>query len=337
MKYKKLYAVAGIILLAAVIVFQISKKRHYHDYTPEKVDGLPPLASSDAVSRTAATEDSQILETLTEVISVINDDTLNTFKFLQHKFRKSLNLDDHLNKIREYLFSAYDSDYAETVFETYKVWLECEMLVTVEFSALSSTRSPQEISDKLKAIHEFRKNNMGEKLAGILYGAELDKKLYNLNLSSIVNNNELYGLEKETLIEELELAHPDTYTYSNVPYDNYQQKLKLYDRDLNEVSSISEREELIKRIREATLPPETVKKLESIDDGVRQNQEKEELYTDRRNMILEDATLSPNDKEDRLNRLRSEVFGTKGAQAKARMENLEKGYQKIISGLKTEE
>lgn len=337
MKYKKLYAVAGIIILAAVIVFQISKKHHYQDYTPETADSLSPLSSSDVVSRDATAEESQTLETLTEAISVINDDTLNEFKFLQHKFRKSLNLDDHLNKIKEYLLSAYDSDYAETVFETYKVWLECEMAVAAEFGGLSSIRSPQEISDKLKSIHELRKNNMGEKLADILYGADLDKKLYNLNLSSIVNNNELYGLEKETLIEELELAHPDTYTYSDVPYDNYQQKLKLYDRDLNEVSSGHEREELIKQIREATLPPETVKKLEAIDDGVRQNQEKEELYTDRRNMILEDTTLSSNDKEDRLNQLRFEVFGTKGAQAKARMENLEKGYQKIISGLKTDE
>lgn len=327
-----------MIFLAAVIVFHISKKHHYQEDTPETSGSISPQSSSDVVRQKVEAVGSQAIEALGETVSVINTDTLNEFKFLQHKFRKSLNLDDHLSRIKEYLFSAYDSEYAETVFETYKVWLECEMAVAAEFGGgLSSARSPQEVVEMLKSIHEFRKTNLGEKLADTLYGTELTKKLYALNLSSIENNNELYGLEKEALIEELELAHPDIYTYSDVAYDNYQQKLKLYHRDLSEASSVHEREELIKQIREATLPPDTVKKLESIDDGVRRNQEKEDLYTDRKNMIFEDLSLTPDEREDRLNQLRTDLFGTKGAQAKVRMENLEKGYQKIISGLGTED
>ncbi len=337
MKYKKLYAVAGIILLATVIFFNISKKPHYPEHISETFNGAPSEAPSDLGNPTVATINTQTYETILENISIINHETLNEFKFLQHKFRKSINLDDHLDKIKEYLLSSYDAEYAETIFETYKTWLNCEMAVIAEFGELSSTRSPLEIADMLKSIHEFRITNMGEQLADSLYGAELKIKLYSLNYSSIENNDELYGEEKETLIEGLDLSYPDIGISSSIPYDNYRKKLKLFQRDLSEVDSIDDREEIIKQIREATLPHETVKKLELIDEVARQNKAKEELYSSRKKMLLSDSNISSDEKENRLNVLRTEIFSPKGAQTKARMENLEKGYQKIISGLKTEE
>lgn len=333
MKHKNYSAAAGFIILAAAVLFMASQNRHASECVSKTPDSRPPAATPGSITPEASTIHSQTGGIPLDNVSVINEQTLNHFKSLQHKFRKSLNIDDHLARVKEYLLSSYDLQYAEAIYETYKAWLECEMAVAVEFGELSSAGSPRDASEILNAIHGFRKNSLGEKLAEQLYGNELKRKLYSLNRASIVNNHELYGREKEILIAELNASSPDMDTYSTDSYNNYQETLKLYRRDLNEADSMEDRNEIVEQIRKATLPSETVKKLQAVDGNVRRNKEKEELYLNRKNLILSDKNLSSDEKENQINTIRSEVFGPKGAEAKVRMENLENGYRKIVSEL----
>lgn len=64
---------------------------------------------------------------------------------------------------------------------------------------------------------------------------------------SIVNNNELYGVEKENSLKELtsDMWEENAEQVQSVqtPYNKYREKLEIYSKDLNELGPEEEREE----------------------------------------------------------------------------------------------
>jgi len=251
---------------------------------------------------------------------VINSHTtLKYFKHLESLFGKSTNLADHLEKVRAYLFSHFSSSDAQKLFDTYKKYIECEidLINSGEYKNLTmNVKSPEDAIAVLRRIQEFRRERLGRELADTLFGAEVKAQEYAFRRASIVLNNDLYGAEKEELIKKLNQdmwgdeanqveQHPN-------PYNRYQEKLKIYKKDLAEAASEEERKEKIEAFRKEFFPPEVVKKFDEIDQQMAREEENEKNYRAEERALMSDKTLSPEEKEKKKAELQKKIFGQHG-------------------------
>lgn len=259
--------------------------------------------------------------------------TLKYFKHLEHHFRKTTTLGEHFEKIRDYLFSHFPGDEAQVLFDTYQIYLQCEMDLLDEYKNFSAATTTEEALAVLRRIQDFRRERMGRDLADNLFGADVKAKEYAFRRAAIVNDDKLYGDEKEKRIGELNTGmwgeeagaveeHPN-------PYNRYQEKLKIYEKDLSGLSSDGARQEKIRTFREAFFPPETIEKLEAVDRQILEAEAREQTYMEAETQILKEPGLTDIQKEEKIRQLQDLTFG-EDAESFRRREAIVQGKEALI-------
>jgi lipase chaperone LimK len=259
--------------------------------------------------------------------------TLKYFKHLEHLFRKSETLGEHLDDVKKYLFEQFSKEEAMVLLETYEKYLHCEMDLTEEFRNLTSAKSTEEAIEILKQIQAFRRDRLGKDLADKLFGADVKAKEYAFRRADIVGDDTLYGEAKETLLEKLnqDMWGKDALAIEEHPndYNRYKEKLLIYEKDLAEMPSGQMRQAKIKEFRTEFFTPEVVARLEDVDRQVAADAQKEAAYRDKEKKILDDTGLTEATKTEKIEALRREVFGDE-ADAFSRRETMRLELERMV-------
>jgi lipase chaperone LimK len=361
-KNKKITALIGLLLLSLLIGFWLyPSKEQGNEYIfdntyPITLDDVkaarsplpfdktapltepPPSGTPESISQN---EGFQKLspEDLKKIFSegLINSHTtLKYFKHLEHIFRKSTNIEDHLKLVKDYLYSEFSEPEARELFDAYKKYLECEIALLEEYRRLSNVKSMEEAIEMLKKIQEFRRARLGTELADKLFGADVKAKEYAFRRADIVGNNALYGKEKEDLLKKLnedmwgdearavEKFEPDTPT----AWQRFNEKQAIYQKDLDELGSEEAKQARIKEYRADFFSPEALKRLEAVDQQTAAEQQAETAYREKEKSILEDKSMSENEKKQKIESLQDQMFGD-GAEAFRRRETMRLELEKM--------
>ena len=298
-------------------------------------DAAPPASTQqtdDAAATEAPSEDGIDLRALFSEGLINSYTTLKFFKHLEHKFRKSTTLGEHFDSVKQYLFSEFSETEARKLFNTYKEYLQCEMDLLEEYKHFSGVQTPEEAIDMLKQIQTFRRQRLGKELADKLFGTDVKAKEYAFRRAAIVRDNTLYGREKEERLAELnkdmwgdESAAVDAHRNA---YNQYQETLQIYQKDLDEAASEAARQKKLRQLREEHFSPEVVAKFEEIDQQMDEAAEREKTYREQAGAIESNEALSEAEKEKRIQNLQSEVFG-EDADAFRRREAIRKGREEM--------
>jgi len=316
----------------------VHKSREHIDFNNMETD--QSAASQPAAPQPA--DDAQVMEAPPEngvdlralfAEGLINSyTTLKFFKHLEHKFRKSATLGEHFDSVKQYLFSEFSDEEARKLFDTYKEYLQCEMDLLEEYKHFSGVQTPEEAIDMLKQIQAFRRQRLGRELADKLFGTDVKAKEYAFRRAAIVRSDTLYGAEKEEQLAELnkdmwgdESAEVDAHRNA---YNQYQETLQIYQKDLNEAASEDTRQAKLRKLRAKHFSPEVVAEFEKIDQQREAAAEREKNYRQKAQAIESNEALSDTEKEKRIQNLQTEVFG-KDADAFRRREAIRKGREKI--------
>lgn len=258
--------------------------------------------------------------------------TLKYFKHMEHLFRKSATPGEHLDNVRDYLFSQFPESEAQILFDTYKNYLQCEIDLAEEFTNLTSAKSTQEAIDILKKIQEFRRERLGAELADKLYGTDVKAKEYAFRRADIVGDDTLYGDTKAELLQKLntDMWGEDADAVEKHPneYNRYREKMLIYKKDLDELGSEESRQAKIKEYRKEFFTPEVVKKLDEVDQQIAAEKHNETLYREKEKQILESTGLTEENKKQKLEKLQDEMFGDE-SEAFRRSEAMRTGLEKL--------
>lgn len=239
--------------------------------------------------------------------------TMKFFKHLETTFKDSANLGEHLDQVRQYLFSQFSESEAQQLFETYQKYIECEIALADEFRSFGLVKTPEDAVAILKRIQEFRRQHMGKELADQLFGADVKAQEYAFRRAAIVGDKDLYGPEKQALLNKLntDMWGPEADAVENYPnkYTRYQEKLKIFNRDLAEIPSEEGRQEKIKEFRKEFFTPEVVQRLDEVDLQIAREARQETLYREQEKALLENTSLTDEQRTQRIQRLQDEMFG----------------------------
>ncbi|HOD15906.1 MAG TPA: lipase secretion chaperone [Spirochaetota bacterium] len=262
--------------------------------------------------------------------SVINPYTLKFFLSLDEKFKDSKNLEDHLERVRQYLFSIMSADDAEKLFAVYKTYMDYQIGLVEKTREWGSPATPEEAIEFLHDIQKYRREVFGKEAADALFGASVKAQEYPIRRSMIINDKEMYGADKEKRIQELnkkmwgdEADAVDAYTK---PYTRYQEKLQIYEKDLSELPAEADKQAMIRKFREEIFTTEQVQRLDEVDRVIEQEQKKETDYYAKESRIKSDPNLDADEKAKKIEELQNDTFGEE-AEAFRRRLAIEKGLE----------
>ena len=259
--------------------------------------------------------------------------TLRYFKHLESRFKDSVNLGDHLEQVRQYLFSEFSEPEARELFETYRKYIECEIAMADEFRSFGLVRTPEDAIEILKQMQAFRRERLGVELADQLFGPDVKAREYAFRRAAVVGQSDLYGAEKESLLQTLNADmwgdEADTVEKHPNEYARYQEMHRIYEKDLSELSSDEARREKIREIRHRFFTPDVVERLEAVDLQVTRERQQESLYREKEADVLGDETLTGAAREEKIRQLQDEVFGD-GAEAFRRSETMRIEREKLM-------
>lgn len=266
--------------------------------------------------------------------NIVGDRTLKYFKHLEMRFKDFKSLEDHFAAVYKYLKLQLPAEDAERLFEMYKKYLKCEIDLAELIKKWGAPVSAEQMLSLLARAQEYRRDVLGDELADNLFEAGVKSKEYAVRRSMIALDSDLYGKEKEALIDELneDMWGDEADTVGNYPkpYTQYREKLALYRKDMSEMASQEEKDSLIKSFRENIFPEEVVARLEAVDTKMREDKAKEEEYRIEEAAVIENSGLSDNEKEARIRALQSRHF--EDPEAFRRLENKRKALEKYKKG-----
>ncbi len=323
--------------------FQLSLEDVKKAQAPLPLEQPPRQEPSSEVVFSAGTADSQENPSEIDLGKIFSEGLINSFttlkyfKHLAHSFRKSADLNDHLQQVRKYLFSQFSEKEADELYHTYEKYLRCEIRLASAFKDLNGVKSPEEALEVLMRIQEFRRDQLGDELADRLFGAYVKAQEYGLRRAAIVTDETLYGREKEDLItklneemwgkeakavEEFQLDTPEA-------WKRFKEKQKIYQKDISELDTKAARAEKIKEFQAQFFSADAMKRLEEADQTIAQEKQKETLYREKEKKILDDKTLSEDEKSKQLVQLQDETFGEQ-ADSFRRKEKIRQGRESLI-------
>lgn len=359
---KRVTALAGLVFLIAVVLYWLYPQETGREreagsgYIYDKSDNityddvkkarrpLPRVAGGKTTSdggagpRAGAGEGPEPADAI-DIREIFSEALINShttaryFKHLESRFKDSVNLGDHLEQVREYLFSEFSAPEAQQLYETYQKYIECEIALGEAFQSFGLIRTPEDALDALKQIQAFRRERLGEALADQLFGADVKAREYAFRRAVIVGDDDLYGSEKEAMLRELNTdmwgdeadaveAHPGEYT-------RYREKMKIYEKDLAELPSAEARQEKIDEFRAQFFPPEAIERLEAVDRQLAREKQQEESYRESEAAVRENPDLTEAQKETTLRQLQDEIFGDQ-AEAFRRSETMRIEREKLM-------
>jgi lipase chaperone LimK len=248
----------------------------------------------------------------------INAYTLKYFLFLDNKFKDSRNTEELLQLVRDYLNTFLPPDEADKLFAVYKTYVYYQRDVQDKMTTWGSPSTPEEAIDYLHKLQDYRRKVFGSENADILFGPVVKMQEYPIRRGMIIGNQDLYGAEKETKLNALrkDFWGDETDTIDNdiQPLDRYFEKLKIYQKDMAEMTSDEERQAKTRQFREEFFTPEQVSRLEDLDRSIADEKKNEEDYFVQENEIKSNNYLNANEKSQRIRDLQNKMFGN-GAEA----------------------
>lgn len=243
--------------------------------------------------------------------SIVTPFTVKFFKFLQRQFR-DMDYEAHLRAVEEYLHRTMDTARAAEMFELYKRFLAYEKGLAETARSWPMPTTSKEAIEYLRNVQKYRRDFFGNDVADILFGAQVKHQEYSIRKQNIIADKNLYGKDKEKLISKLrqDMWGEDGATIDNSlrPYDQYREKLAIYEKDLSELDENS-RKEKIREYRQQYFSPEIVERLEKVDEQLALDQKTEQDYRAKEQKIMSDPNLTAQQKEEKILELQSEVFG----------------------------
>jgi lipase chaperone LimK len=257
--------------------------------------------------------------------------TLEYFKNLEHLFKSAPDIDDHFEKVRAYLLDHFSPADAQLLFDTYQKYLQCEMDLAKELVSLSKVKTPEEAIALLNQIQASWRAQVGADLADMICGADVKATEYTLKRAEIVKNNALDGDEKERMIQQLNQdtwgTEAQTVENQPPPFSRYQEKLEIYQKDLDEMSP-EDRQAKIQEFRAEFFPPDVVQKLNDIDNQAVTEKATEAQYHEQEKAIAENPDLTDDEKKQQITDLQNKTFGDQADEFRRR-EAIEKGAEEL--------
>ncbi len=349
LRIKKILALCGIAVIGFVLYTLVARQSDSKpEYIFDKNDAITletvansrkPLAAnrSNKAGDTSAAGSSTELGTDIQAVfqnGGVTPETLRYFHYLHKRFKQSTRLEDHLKEVRQYLLTQMPTDEAEKLLHIYRDYLQCEIDLVKELNNWGMPTDTQGALELLAKTQQFRRERLGKELADALFGAEVKSKEYVVRRAQIIEDKDVYGEEKERRIAELnqDMWGDEADAVENVPkpYQRYREKLKIYEKDLNEIPDDAGRKSKIREFRQASFPEDVVQRLEEVDRKIDQEKETESGYFKAEKQIADNPDLSAEERHSALERLQNETFGDQ-ADAFRRREAIRKGLEQLKS------
>ena len=307
---------------------QKARSRHPSPATPQAVEEKIRKPSSKAKSSDAGTSSS------VSGVALVDYTTIGFFRHLMGRFEKGKDLSTHLEQVLAYLLSMMPPEEARALYGVYENFLNCEVDLAAETASWTLPHGHEAVLDHLRRMHDFRRYALGDELADLLYGAEVKSREYVVRRSVIVADPEMYGIEKEAHIQELNQAmwgdEAEAVEAVPKPYQRYREKLAMYERDMETVDP-EDKEAMVREFRDTFFSTDTVSRLEAVDRTLAEERMRETTYAEATTTIQNDPELSPAKREAAVSDLRENLFG-EGAEAHRRREVMTKTLERLKAG-----
>lgn len=327
MNKKKLIAVAGLAVLAVIILALSLRKKGGEGFVIDRDQGVK-LKDIELYYGSVDFDDNSVKDYFAD--SVINPYTLKFFMSMDEKFKDSKNLEDHLERARQYLYSVLPQDEADRILSLYKVYMNYQISLADKTKEWGTPGTAGEAIALLHRLQEYRREVFGRENADALFGASVKAQEYPLRRGAIVSDRDLYGAEKEKKLKELNRAmwgdEANSVEAYAKPYTRYQEKLKIYQKDLSEMKTDNERQDRIRQFRKELFTDDQVKRLDEIDRVIADEQKKEDSYSAQEQRIRSDPNLDGDGKERKIRELQDRTFGDE-ADAFRRRQAIERGLE----------
>ncbi|MDY6831380.1 MAG: lipase chaperone [Thermodesulfobacteriota bacterium] len=239
--------------------------------------------------------------------------TLAYFNYLGALFADSPDLPSHLEKVKALLFEQLPEERAGMLYSLYESYLTCELELSEMLADRPEPKTAAEVVGLLAEAQQFRREYLGADVADALFGADIKTREYALRRSAVAGDTHLYGQEKEAridrLTEEMWGDQAQAVNDYSQPFHRYREKLQVYARDMAEMETDAQREEMVKAFRNRYFSPEVVAQLEAIDVQMVQQQKADERFEQEKEQILGNDSLSREEKDAALRALAREVYG----------------------------
>jgi lipase chaperone LimK len=263
---------------------------------------------------------------------IVTAESLNFFRSLEQQFaEKTINdLNEHFNKVKQYLNSQFDESEATKLFDIYRKYMKCQIKISNDGKYEVKNPDPRHLLSLLFTIQNFRRQELGKETADALFGREVKESEYSLRRALIIGDNTLYGKEKESRLQKLNMDMWDGKAVSmpedNNPINRYQFKMQLYQKDFSELGK-KEREIKTEDFRKEYFTKEQIKRLHDVDKQISQEKQNMERYRAAEQNILNLRDITPEEKDKRIKLLQDNFFG-KEAEAFRRREAVSKALAK---------
>jgi len=254
----------------------------------------------------------------------INSYTLKYFFFLDDKFKGSRNTEELLQSVRDYLDTVMPKDEADKLFAVYKTYVYYQRDVHDNMKSWgTSSTTPEEGIENLHKLQNYRRKVFGDENADILFGPSGKMQEYPMRRGIIIENQNLYGAEKEKKLNDLKKdmwgGEADTIDNYTEPLDRYHDKLKIYQKDMAEMTSNEERQAKIRQFREELFTPEQVSRFDDVDRVTDDEKKKEENYFAQENEIKNNNNLDADGKAQKIRELQDQMFGSEAEAFRRRL------------------
>ena len=204
-------------------------------------------------------------------------------------------------------------DMADKLFDLYKKFVDYQLTLgekTRDWGGMPKTT--EGAIDFLHKLQDYRREIFGRDIADILFGASVKGVEYPLRRGAILGDKNMSSAEKEKKLKQLneemwgdEADKVDAYAE---PYIKYKEKLAMYEKDLSGMSE-EEKKAQIRAFREEIFTKDQVQSLENVDKAIADNENKEKDYKASESEIMNDSSLSKEEKENKVQELQNQMFG----------------------------
>jgi lipase chaperone LimK len=313
MKRNKIITVAGIVLAVIIIVIIAGimtreKKQEGYVFDRNSKIGMKDVMIYLGKGEFKADDAKDYFKK-----EAINPYTLKYFFFLDDKFKNSRNTEELLQSVREYLDTVMPQDEADKLFAVYKTYVYYQRDVHDKTTTWGRPSTPEEAIDYLHKLQDYRRKVFGDENADVLFGPSVMLREYPIRRGMIIGDQDLYGAEKEKRLNDLKKdmwGEADTIDNYIEPLDRYHEKLKIYQKDMAEMTSDEERQAKIRQFREELFTPEQARRLDDVDRDTADEKKNEEDYFVQENEIKNNNNLDADGKAQKIRELQDQMFGS---------------------------
>jgi lipase chaperone LimK len=314
MKKNKIITVAGIILAVVITVIIAGimtrgKKQEGYVFDRNSKIGMKDVMIYLGKGEFKADDAKDYFKK-----DAINSYTMKYFFFLDDKFKDSRNIEELLQSVRDYLNKVMPQDEADKLFAVYKTYVYYQRDVHDKTTTWGRPSTPEEAIDYLHKLQDYRRKVFGDENADVLFGPSVMLREYPIRRGMIIGNQELYGAEKEKKLNDLKKDmwgnEADTIDNDTEPLDRYNEKLKIYQKDMAEMTSDEERQAKIRQFREELFTPEQLRRLDDVDRSAADEKKNEEDYFAQENEIKNNNNLDAGGKAQKIRDLQDQMFGS---------------------------